>query len=47
LVSQVLARSRGLAPEALASACLADLAGHLSGSLKVDDLTLMVIRRAA
>jgi sigma-B regulation protein RsbU (phosphoserine phosphatase) len=46
-ISQVLARSRRLAPEALVSACLADLAGHLSGSPKVDDLTLMVIRRAA
>jgi sigma-B regulation protein RsbU (phosphoserine phosphatase) len=46
-ISSVLAASRHLAPEALAAACLSDLAGHLAGAPKVDDLTLMVIRRAA
>jgi sigma-B regulation protein RsbU (phosphoserine phosphatase) len=44
-ISRVLAASRYLAPEALAAACLSDLAGHLGGAPKVDDLTLMVIRR--
>jgi phosphoserine phosphatase RsbU/P len=46
-ISQVLAGARHLAPEALAKACLADLAAHVAGAPRVDDLTLMVVRRAA
>lgn len=45
-ISRVLAGSRQLAPEALTAACLADLAVHLGDAPKVDDLTLMVVRRA-
>jgi sigma-B regulation protein RsbU (phosphoserine phosphatase) len=45
-MSRVLARERKLAPEALAAACLADLAAHLAGAPRADDLTLMVVRRA-
>jgi sigma-B regulation protein RsbU (phosphoserine phosphatase) len=46
-ISRVLAGARHLAPEALASACLADLAGHVGDAPRVDDLTLMVVRRSA
>jgi sigma-B regulation protein RsbU (phosphoserine phosphatase) len=45
-ISRVLAASRHSPPEAIVAACLADLAHHLSGAPKTDDLTLMVIRRA-
>jgi phosphoserine phosphatase RsbU/P len=44
-MSRILADARGLAPEALAAACLADLAGHVGNAPKADDLTLMVVRR--
>jgi sigma-B regulation protein RsbU (phosphoserine phosphatase) len=46
-ISRVLAGARQLTPEALTAACLADLAAHLGNAPKVDDLSLMVVRRAA
>lgn len=46
-IAGVLKASRKLHPQALAAACLDDLALHLQGAPKADDLTLMVIRRAA
>ena len=46
-ISRVLAGARRLAPEALTTACLDDLALHLGNSPKVDDLSLMVVRRTA
>ncbi len=46
-IAGVLRASRHLGPRALASACLDDLASHLQGAPKGDDLTLMVIRRAS
>ena len=42
----VLVSSPHLGPRELASACLDDLATHLQGAKKADDLTLMVVRRA-
>jgi phosphoserine phosphatase RsbU/P len=44
-ITRVLASARHLDAEALAGACLDDLAGFLSGAPKSDDLTLMIIRR--
>ncbi len=44
---RTLARARALTPRGVVSACLDDLAAHLGGAPKVDDLTLMAIRRAA
>ena len=46
-ISRVLGGARKLTPEALTRACLEDLAVHLGNSPKVDDLSLMVVRRAA
>ncbi len=46
-IAGVLGAARHLHPQALAAACLDDLAGHLRGAPKADDLTLMVIRRSA
>jgi phosphoserine phosphatase RsbU/P len=43
----VASGSRRLPPEALVSACLADLATFQSGVAKVDDMAAMVIRRSA
>ena len=40
-----LARTHGLAPRGIVDACLADLAAHLAGAPKRDDLTVMAIRR--
>jgi sigma-B regulation protein RsbU (phosphoserine phosphatase) len=46
-LSKFLAGRPGLGPDALASACLADLHQHSNGAHKVDDLTIMVIQREA
>jgi phosphoserine phosphatase RsbU/P len=40
-----LARVHGLAPRGVVDACLGDLAVHLAGAPKRDDLTVMAIRR--
>lgn len=42
----VLRGFHGASPQAVASACLADLEAFLGGAPKSDDVTLMVIRRA-
>ena len=44
-IRRVLTSARHLGAEALAAACLDDLAAHLAGAPKSDDLTLMVVRR--
>jgi len=46
-ISRVIAGARQLGPEALTTACLTDLAMHLGNAPMVDDLSLMVVRRAA
>jgi sigma-B regulation protein RsbU (phosphoserine phosphatase) len=46
-IAEVLSASLHLAPRELAATCLDDLAAHLDGAPRADDLTLMVLRRAA
>jgi sigma-B regulation protein RsbU (phosphoserine phosphatase) len=45
-LARTLARTRGLAARDVVTTCLEDLAAHLAGAPKRDDLTLMAIRRA-
>jgi sigma-B regulation protein RsbU (phosphoserine phosphatase) len=45
-ISRVLGSARNLGAEELASVCMRDLADHLSGAPRTDDLTLMVVRRS-
>jgi serine phosphatase RsbU (regulator of sigma subunit) len=42
----VVGSARNLGVEELASVCMRDLADHLSGAPRTDDLTLMVVRRS-
>jgi len=44
---KLAANFRELSPQAIIKACLEDLRGFQSGTPKVDDLTIMVIRRSA
>lgn len=44
-LSELVGKSRTLAPQALVEACLQDLAAFLSGAPLGDDLTVMAIRR--
>ncbi|MBZ5589612.1 MAG: SpoIIE family protein phosphatase [Acidobacteriia bacterium] len=46
-LARTLARARGLAPRDVDGTCLEDLAAHLAGAPKRDDLTVMAIRRTA
>ena len=46
-IANVLSASSHLGPRELAATCLDDLAAHLNGAPRADDLTLMVVRRAA
>ena len=46
-LARVVEENRELQPQALVSACLADLAAFQSGSPRIDDLAAMVIRRDA
>ena len=46
-LTRTLARTRGLAPRGVIDTCLEDLAAHMSGAPRADDLTLMAIRRTA
>ncbi len=46
-LGRTLARTRGLAPRAVVDTCLEDLAAHMDGASRSDDLTLMAIRRTA
>ncbi len=43
--ARVLDASRRMPPDAMAAACLKDLAAHVGNAPKTDDLTLMVVRR--
>ncbi|HUK14112.1 MAG TPA: SpoIIE family protein phosphatase [Thermoanaerobaculaceae bacterium] len=45
-IAAVAAAHAADSPERLADACFADLASHLGGAARSDDLTLMVLRRA-
>ena len=45
-IARVLSASAHLGPRELAATCLDDLAVHLDGAPRTDDLTLMVLRRA-
>jgi sigma-B regulation protein RsbU (phosphoserine phosphatase) len=44
-LAALLPKLRGLAPDEMARACLADLDGFLGGARQADDVTLMVIQR--
>jgi len=46
-LAAALRRSGGKPPRELVSACLDDLAAHLAGAPRSDDLTVMAIRRAS
>ena len=46
-LARTLGATRGLAAGAVVSTCLEDLAAHLAGAPKRDDLTVMAIRRTA
>lgn len=46
-LARTLAGTRGLAADAVVNTCLEDLAAHLAGAPKRDDLTVMAIRRTA
>ncbi|MDD5562421.1 MAG: SpoIIE family protein phosphatase [Thermoanaerobaculaceae bacterium] len=46
-LARTLAATRGLGAAAVVSTCLEDLASHLAGAPKRDDLTVMAIRRTA
>lgn len=46
-VSQFVSERHALAPEALTAACLENLKHHAAGATRTDDLTIMVLRRAA
>jgi len=44
-LARTLARTHGLAPRDVVGTCLEDLAAHMAGAPKRDDLTVMAIRR--
>ena len=46
-VARVLGAHAADTPETVADVCFADLAAHLGGATRTDDVTLMVVRRAA
>lgn len=46
-LARTLAGARGLAADEVVNTCLADLAAHLAGAPKRDDLTVMAIRKTA
>jgi len=46
-IAKVLSANSHLGPRELAATCLDDLAAHLDGVPRADDLTLMVVRRSA
>ncbi|HVN75519.1 MAG TPA: SpoIIE family protein phosphatase [Thermoanaerobaculaceae bacterium] len=46
-LTRTLARTHGLAPRDLVVTCLEDLAAHMDGAPRRDDLTVMALRRTA